>query len=171
MRLPLKDIKLNPSNPRFIKDDKFTKLVQSLKDFPEMTEVREIVLNKEHVILGGNMRFRAMKEAGWPDAPVKIVDWPEDKQKEFMIKDNVPGGEWDWAILANEWDQEVLINWSLDQLNQFKPTLNPDSSLSSTTGAEVAKKEANLMGAFDGKEDTKKSIICPYCTEEFFVNE
>lgn len=167
----IKDIKPNPDNPRLIKDDKFKQLVKSLKDFPEMAQVREVIVNKDHVILGGNMRFRAMQEAGWKDIPVRVVDWSPEKQREFIIKDNVPGGEWDWAMLANEWDQEVLIDWGLDKLDQWSPTLNPDSHLNSTSRADVEKKEASLMSNFDGKEDNKKSVICPYCTEEFFVNE
>lgn len=114
MKLPIKDIKPNDKNPRYIKDDKFKKLVQSLKDFPEMAEVREVVINKDNVILGGNMRFKAMVEAGWTEIPVKIVDWSDKKQKEFIIKDNVAGGEWDWGILANEWDIEDLQDWGLD---------------------------------------------------------
>jgi len=112
--LKLKDIKPNPNNPRLIKDDKFKKLVQSLKDFPEMLDAREIVVNKDHIILGGNMRYKAAIEAGIKELPVKIVDWSEDKQREFIIKDNVSGGEWDWSLLANEWDTELLDSWSLD---------------------------------------------------------
>lgn len=112
--MQLSEIKSNPNNPRFIKDDKFQKLVQSLKDFPEMADVREIVINKENIVLGGNMRLKAMIEAGWTEAPVKIVDWSEEKQREFIIKDNVSGGEWDWDSLANEWDAEPLDAWGLD---------------------------------------------------------
>lgn len=113
MRLPVDQVKPNPDNPRVIKDQAFKKLVQSLKDFPEMAEVREVVLNKDHIILGGNMRFRAMKEAGWKDIPVKIVDWSIEKQREFIVKDNVSGGEWDWDILMNEWDTDLLDDWGL----------------------------------------------------------
>lgn len=119
MKLPIKDIKLNPNNPRIIKDDKFKKLVQSLKDFPEMADVREIVVNKDNVILGGNMRFKAMQEAGWTEASVKVVDWSEDKQREFIIKDNVSGGDWDWDLLANEWDSDLLDDWGLDLPGNF----------------------------------------------------
>lgn len=119
MKLPIADIKPNPDNPRLIKDDKFKKLVQSLKDFPEMAEVREVVVNKDHMILGGNMRYKAMLEAGWKEIPIKVVDWPEDKQKEFIIKDNISGGEWDWDIIANEWDSKLLDDWGLDLPNGF----------------------------------------------------
>lgn len=112
--LPVNAIKSNPTNPRVIKDEAFNKLVQSLKDFPEMAETREVVVNKDNLILGGNMRFKAMKEAGWKDIPVKVVDWSEDKQREFIIKDNISGGDWDWDVLANEWDTEQLDIWGLD---------------------------------------------------------
>lgn len=110
----IKEIKPNPNNPRVLKDDKFKKLVQSLKDFPEMANVRPIVVNTEMIVLGGNMRLRAMQEAGWKKAPVQIVDWSIEKQNEFIIKDNVGFGEWDWDAIANEWNNEELINWGLD---------------------------------------------------------
>ncbi len=112
--VPIGKIKANPNNPRTIKDDKFFKLVQSLKDLPEMAKVRPVVVNQDMVVLGGNMRLKAMKEAGWKEAPVEIVDWDEDKQRQFIIKDNVGFGEWDWEMLANEWDAEQLDDWGLD---------------------------------------------------------
>ena len=114
MLFDINKINPNPSNPRVIKDDKFKKLVESLKSFPEMATVRPIVVNKEMIVLGGNMRLKAMKEAGWKECPVQIVDWPEEKQREFIIKDNVGFGEWDWEIIANEWDTEQLTDWGLD---------------------------------------------------------
>lgn len=112
--LKIDQIKPNPDNPRIIKDDKFKKLVKSLQEFPEMTQIRRVVVNKDLMILGGNMRWRAAKEAGWTDIPVDIVDLPEDKQREFIIKDNVSGGEWDWDTLANEWTNEDLDAWGMD---------------------------------------------------------
>lgn len=119
MKVKLSQLKSNPDNPRLIKDDKFKKLVQSLKDFPEMASVREIVVNKDMVILGGNMRFKAMLEAGWKETEVKVVDWPLEKQKEFIIKDNISGGEWDWDIIANEWDAQQLDDWGVDLPSGF----------------------------------------------------
>ena len=110
----LSEIKLNPNNPRLIKDDKFKKLVQSIKDFPEMLNIRPIVVNQDMVILGGNMRYKACKEAGLKEIPIIIADLTEDQQREFLIKDNVSGGEWDWEVLANEWDVEQLEDWGLD---------------------------------------------------------
>jgi ParB-like chromosome segregation protein Spo0J len=110
----LSDVKSNPNNPRLIKNDKFEKLVQSLKDFPEMAKVRPIVVNQDFVVLGGNQRLRAMKEAGWKEVPIEVVDWSEQQQKEFIIKDNVGFGEWEWDMLANEWEADDLEKWGLD---------------------------------------------------------
>lgn len=107
-------IKSNPKNPRLIKDDKFKKLVKSIKKFPEMETVRPIVVNKDMVILGGNMRYKAMIECGYKEVNVEVVDWSEQKQNEFIIKDNVGFGEWEWEMVANEWDVEELDNWGLD---------------------------------------------------------
>lgn len=119
MKLPIEQIKLNPANPRTIKDEKFKKLVQSLRDFPEMAEVREVVLNKDYVVLGGNMRLRAMQEAGWKEIPVRIVDWSEEKQKEFIVKDNASFGDWDYEQLANQYEAEQLEQWGLDLPDVF----------------------------------------------------
>lgn len=110
----ISEIKLNPNNPRIIKDDKFKKLVQSIKDFPEMLNIRPIVVNQDMIILGGNMRYKACKEAGLKEIPVIITDLTEAQQREFLIKDNTSGGEWDWEVLANEWNAEELDGWGLD---------------------------------------------------------
>ena len=119
--LKISEVKLNPNNPRLIKDDKFIKLVQSIKDFPEMLDIRPIVVNQDMIILGGNMRFKACKEAGLKEIPVIIADnLSEEKQREFLIKDNTSGGEWDFDMLANEWDVEKLEEWGLDIPN-FEP--------------------------------------------------
>jgi len=114
IRISIKDIKSNPNNPRIIKDDKFKKLVQSIIDFPKMLEIRPIVVNDEMVVLGGNMRLKACKEAGLKEIPViKASDLTPEQQREFIIKDNVGFGEWDWAMLANEWDYKELDDWGL----------------------------------------------------------
>ena len=111
----LTDIKSNPNNPRIIKDDKFKKLVASIKEFPQMLSLRPIVVNDDMIILGGNMRLKACKEAGLKEVPViKASDLNEEQQKAFIIKDNVGYGEWDWDMLANEWDAEDLVEWGLD---------------------------------------------------------
>lgn len=113
--MKINDIKTNPSNPRLIKDDKFANLVKSVKDFPEMLELRPIVVNKDMIILWGNMRYKACKEAWLKEIPVIVADnLTEEQEREFLIKDNLSGGEWDWDILANEWDTEELTEWWLD---------------------------------------------------------
>jgi hypothetical protein len=111
----LTDIKSNPNNPRIIKDDKFKKLVASIKEFPQMLSLRPIVVNDDMIVLGGNMRLKACKEAGLKEVPViKASELNEEQQKQFIIKDNVGYGEWDWDMLANEWDAEELVEWGLD---------------------------------------------------------
>jgi len=114
MWVKITSIKSNPNNPRIIKDDKFDKLVKSITELPEMAEVRPIICNKDMIVLGGNMRLKAMKKAGWKEVPVQVVDWTEEKQRQFIIKDNISGGEWDWDMLANDWDTEELQEWGLD---------------------------------------------------------
>jgi hypothetical protein len=115
MKVSIKDIKPNPNNPRLVKDDKFAKLVQSIKDFPQMLDIRPIVVNKDMIVLGGNMRLKACKEAGLKEIPIiKAEDLTEEQQREFIIKDNVGYGEWDWNMIANEWDENELNEWGLD---------------------------------------------------------
>lgn len=117
IKTKLSEVKLNPNNPRLIKDDNFKKLVQSIKDFPEMLDIRPIVVNADMVILGGNMRFKACKEAGLKEVPIIVADnLTEEQQREFLIKDNVSGGEWDWSLLA-DWDTEQLEEWGLEVPN------------------------------------------------------
>jgi ParB-like chromosome segregation protein Spo0J len=143
------EIKSNPNNPRVIKDDKFNKLVESIKSFPEMANVRPIVVNTDMIVLGGNMRLKAMKEAGWKDAPIQIVNWDEQKQKEFIVKDNVGYGEWDWVILANEWDAKELEDWGLNI-----PTFSSDIDL------------GNFFEENKELKEDKGKIILEYSIEE-----
>jgi len=111
----LSEIKSNPNNPRIIKDDKFRKLVKSIQEFPKMLEIRPVVVNADMIVLGGNMRLKACKEAGLKEVPVIFAhDLTEEEQKQFIIKDNVGFGEWDWDMIANEWDSEELEEWGFD---------------------------------------------------------
>jgi len=115
MKLEINKLKPNKDNPRIIKDDKFKKLVQSIKDFPEMLELRPIVVDENMTILGGNMRHKASIEAGLKEVHIKIAKGLSEEQKlEFIVKDNVGFGEWEWDILANEWDSTKLNEWGLD---------------------------------------------------------
>jgi len=112
---PLAQIKANPNNPRTIKDAKFKRLVESIRTFPKMLELRPIVVNDDMIVLGGNMRLKACKEAGIKEVPViKASDLSEDEQRQFIIKDNVGFGDWDWEMLANEWDVAELDEWGMD---------------------------------------------------------
>jgi ParB-like chromosome segregation protein Spo0J len=111
----ISEVKSNPNNPRIIKDDKFKKLVASIQELPQMLQLRPIVVNEDMVVLGGNMRLKACKEAGLKEVPIiKATDLSEEQQRAFIIKDNVGFGEWDWDALANEWDAELLTEWGLD---------------------------------------------------------
>jgi hypothetical protein len=113
-KVNISEVKKNPDNPRLIKDYKYQKLVRSLKDFPKMLELRPIVVNKDMVILGGNMRYRASMDAGLKEVWIKIAELTPEQEKEFIIKDNSSFGEWDWDTLANEWDIQDLKEWGLD---------------------------------------------------------
>jgi DNA modification methylase len=114
----LSELKLNEANPRVIKDDKFKKLVESIKSFPQMMELRPIVVDESNVIQGGNMRYRALVELGYKEVQEAWVkqgkDLTPEQWREFVIKDNVGFGEWDFDMLANDWDAEELQEWGLD---------------------------------------------------------
>jgi ParB-like chromosome segregation protein Spo0J len=111
----INEIKPNPNNPRLIKDHKFKQLVKSIQDFPQMLELRPIVIDENNMVLGGNMRLKACIEAGLTDVPViHVNNLSEAQKKEFIVKDNVGYGEWEWDALANEWNIEDLDNWGLD---------------------------------------------------------
>ena len=111
----INEIKPNPNNPRLIKDHKFKQLVKSIQDFPQMLELRPIVIDENNMVLGGNMRLKACIEAGLTDVPViHANNLSEEKKKEFIVKDNVGYGEWNWDDLANNWDAQELTDWGLD---------------------------------------------------------
>lgn len=117
--MKLSEIKPNPNNPRVIKDDKFKKLVKSIKEFPKMMALRPLVIDKDNMILGGNMRYRAFQELGYEEIPdnwVKKADeLTEEEKKRFILADNLSFGEWNWDDLANEFETEDLIAWGFDK--------------------------------------------------------
>ena len=115
-KVKINEVKLNPINPRVIKDDKFKKLVESIKTFPEMLQIRPIVVNEDKVILGGNMRYKACKEAGLKEVYIiEASQLSEEQQREFIIKDNVGFGDWDWEYISqSDWDTEILEDWGLE---------------------------------------------------------
>lgn len=119
--MKINNIKSNPNNPRVIKDEKFEKLKKSIKEFPKMMELRPMVINADNIVLGGNMRLKALKELGYkeiPDEWVKRADeLTEEEQRRFIIADNVEFGEHDWEMLVNEWDSEELEEWGLEVIS------------------------------------------------------
>lgn len=150
----ISEVKTNPNNPRLIKDDKFEKLVKSIKEFPKMMEIRPIVVNDDMIVLGGNMRLKAAKEAGLKTVPIiKASDLTEDEQREFIIKDNVGFGEWDWDTLANEWDSEQLAEWGLDI-----PHFETEPTLDELIGDEK-NKPACMKITFESPEQLQKAEI------------
>ena len=123
IKVKISQVKANPKNPRVIKDDKFKKLIKSIQDFPQMLDKRPLVcftdIDKKYVVLGGNMRLKAAIESNLKEIPIILADdWTEEQKNEFLIKDNVGFGDWNWDDLANEWDEELLIEWGLDVWKQ-----------------------------------------------------
>lgn len=115
IKVKIEEVKPNPNNPRIITDDKFKKLVKSIKEFPEMLELRPIVVNEDMVVLGGNMRLKACKEAGVTEVPViKASDLTPEQQNEFVIKDNIGFGDWDWSVLEEQYDDSTLLEWGVE---------------------------------------------------------
>jgi ParB-like chromosome segregation protein Spo0J len=115
VKIKTSKIVLNDENPRTIKESNFQKLINSVKEFPEMLEIRPIVVDENMVVLGGNMRFRACLEAGMKEVSVIIAKGlTEEQKREFIIKDNVSGGDWNWDILINAWNVEELKEWGLE---------------------------------------------------------
>jgi ParB-like chromosome segregation protein Spo0J len=134
-KVKISEVKTNPKNPRLIKDDKFKKLVKSIQEFPQMLELRPIVVDENNIVLGGNMRLKACKEAGLKEVYIVKAENLTDLQKdEFIVKDNVGFGEWDWDMLANEWDTEKLDEWGLDL-----PVIMEEPSLDELIGEEKNK--------------------------------
>jgi ParB-like chromosome segregation protein Spo0J len=128
VKVPISKVKPNPKNPRVIKDDKFQKLVKSITEFPGMLEKRPLVVTSDvdgkYVVLGGNMRLKAAKEVGIKQIEIITADdWTEEQKAEFLIKDNVSFGEWDWSAISSDWDNELLVDWGLD-VPQFAPEVD-----------------------------------------------
>lgn len=143
------NVKSNPNNPRVIKDDNFRKLVNSIKEFPKMLKIRPIVVNDDMIVLGGNMRLKACKEAGLKEVPIiKASDLTEDEQRQFIIKDNVSGGEWDWDMLTSDWDTEKLEEWGLElpyTEDDITEMHNPDNEETENKFATELDSESNYL--------------------------
>ena len=158
-KVKISKVKLNPNNPRLIKDEKFKKLVNSIKELPEMLEIRPIVVNSDMIVLGGNMRLKACKEAGLKEVYIIVADnLTEDQQREFLIKDNTSGGEWDWDMLANEWDNEKLNEWGLDVwLPEEEVKEEKEKELNDLSDDDVI--DFKLELTFENEEEQEKNYI------------
>jgi len=155
--IPIKEIKENPNNPRKLNKDKYQKLLKSIQDLPQMLEYRPIVVNSDMVVLGGNMRLKALKELKYKEVPIIIADeLSEDQQKEFLIKDNLGYGEWDWDMIANEWDLPLLEDWGMDLPTDFttQEELEIDDLID-----EPKNKPATLKITFESPEQLQKAEI------------
>ena len=175
-KVHISEVKENPDNPRVIKNEKFKKLVQSIKDFPEMLNIRPIVVDKDMFVLGGNMRLRACKEVGIQELNIiKATSLTKEQQKEFMIKDNSSFGEWDWDTLGNVWDTNKLQDWGMDvwspNLDDFNPEINPETYYKEMTDEEYEKKKLEIDNR--NYEKTREFIecICPKCFHEFNIDK
>lgn len=113
-KVKINNIQENSENPRNISDQNYEKLKKSIQDFPEMLETRPLVVDEKNTVIGGNMRLRVLKDLGYKEVPTEQVSWTEEQKKEFIIKDNVAFGEWDWEDLGENWDVDDLKEWGLD---------------------------------------------------------
>jgi len=165
-KIKITEVITNPNNPRLIKDDKFKKLVKSIQEFPDMLNVRPIVVNTDMVVLGGNMRLKAIKEAGIKEINVEIVDWNEQQQKEFIIKDNASFGEWDWSDLANNWDSEELTDWGVDIIG-FSNVEDLGENFSLPNGDKSPFQQMTFTLADEQTEQIKNAIDDIKKTEEY----
>jgi len=169
--MKLSKLKGNPSNPRIIKDDKFKKLVKSINDFPKMMALRPIVVDENFIVQGGNMRLKALQEIGFKDIPdewvKQVKDLSEDEKKQFIIKDNVGFGEWDWDDLANNWDAEQLTEWGLDIPNFVNDTDEFGTEFSLPEGDKAPFQQMTFTLADEQATQIKNAIDEIKHTEEF----
>jgi hypothetical protein len=166
-KVKIGEVKPNPNNPRLIKDDKFRKLVKSINEFPEMLQLRPIVVNEDMVTLGGNMRLKACKEAGLKEVYIiKASNLSEAQQSEFIIKDNVGFGEWDWDMIANEYDEQELKEWGLD-LPVFTNIDGFGEDFSLPDGDKAPFQQMTFTLADEQAEQIKNAIADIKQTEEY----
>ena len=166
----LTDLKAHPENPRFIRGNNYDLLLKSMREFSDMTSVKPVVINSDNVILGGNMRVRAALELGWAEIPTILAKFKDKAaEREFMIKDNTHYGEFDFDVIANEWNLEPVDEWGVyTYTTDFDPNLNPETESGLVTGADIEKAESHT-GNFQN-EASEVDVVCPACAHEFKVN-
>jgi ParB-like chromosome segregation protein Spo0J len=164
----IQQIRNNEDNPRIIKDYKFKQLVKSIKEFPEMLKLRPIVVNSEMVVLGGNMRLKACREAGLTEVWIlKADELTEEQQREFIVKDNVGFGEWDWDVLANEWNNQQLEDWGLDVIGFDVDEDDLSDEFSLPDGDKAPFQQMTFTLADEQAEQIKNAIADIKKTEEY----
>ena len=160
IKVPINSIKVSPDNPRVIKKDKFKKLMKSIMEFPEMMDLRPIIVDETNTVLGGNMRLQACIDLGFSEVPIlKVENLSEAQKKEFVIKDNASFGEWDWDMLANEWEVTDLSDWGLD----IPAVYFDDDEEPQFDKDELSKDLDSYIN------NTVKQIVLYYPTEEYEV--
>ena len=153
-QVKISKVKGNPNNPRIIKNDKFIKLVKSIQEFPEMLELRPIVVDEDMVVLGGNMRLKASKAAGLKEVWIEVAEGLTEEQKqEFIVKDNVGFGEWEWDMLANEWDSVQLAEWGLDVWQDPEPEAEVKEEIYTK---DIKAPEVKTIDTTEGQKNTNK---------------
>jgi len=172
IKVNISQVKPNPKNPRVIRDGKFQKLVQSIKEFPDMLNKRPLIVftdvDGKYCVLGGNMRLKALNELKYTEIPVIIADeWTEEQKAEFLIKDNVGFGEWDWDQLANEWDAEKLDDWGLDVPIFFNDSDELGTEFSLPDGDKAPFQQMTFTLADEQAEQIKNAITDIKTTEEY----
>ena len=169
-QVKISKVKGNPNNPRLIKNDKFKKLVKSIQEFPEMLKLRPIVVDEDMMVLGGNMRLKASKDAGLKEVWIEIAEGlTEEQKKEFIVKDNVGFGEWEWDMLANEWDSVQLAEWGLDVWQNEDDIIDVDEITDFTESVNFLIKCENLKEFEDLK--TKLNIKTTQISYKDFISK
>ena len=182
--LSIKDLRVNegqipglPKNPRLIRDKRFAQLKQSIAEFPEMLKYREVLVfewEKKFVVVAGNMRFLACKELGHKQIPARVLpaDFPIDKLRELVIKDNIAFGDDDLDVLANEWTEFPLEEWGVElpELEDFTPNLEPTADVRKITADDIIRTKKELDEQHAGSRHDYVEVICPSCAETFYLN-
>lgn len=166
-----------PANPRIIRDARFQQLKQSIASFPEMLELREVILFPHagrFVAIAGNQRVEACRDLGQKKIPHKLLkaDFPIDRLRELAIKDNEQFGEYDFDLLAADWATDQLIEWGVElpDIESFQPNLDPEYSHRQVSAEDIVKSKEQLEQHFKDP-DQYKAVMCPHCAEEFFIKD
>lgn len=170
--VPISRLRGNPKNPRVVKDERFHKLVQSIKEFPQMLELRPIVVDTDWMVLGGNMRLKACQAAGLAQVPVLVAaDLTEAQQREFIIKDNVSTGTFSWSTFfdtGHDWDVHELMDWGLEL--PYSPNVDPSFSRDEVTDKDIATADKHLTAKFNDRAELRE-VTCPHCGEDFHLDK